>query len=522
MTPLARWTAALGAAVGIATVAAPAHASFLQELGSPFSVGTNPYGVVTADFNVDGRPDILGVNGTASTVTTILRKPTGGFQIEGATNVVAGPNYGAVADYNRDGFPDVAVSGYPGSGVSVVLRNPAGGFVNAPGSPYSVNRAGAVAAADFNGDGRIDVAASRYDQDGVTILLQDVVGTFSPEANPPATGDMPRYIAVADFNADTRPDLAVTNVGGDSVTILLRNTANTGFVQEGVAIPVGDAPVAIAATDLTGDTRPDLAIANSGTDNVSVLVRQPGGGFVPMAGSPLPAGDGPYGVAAADFNRDNVLDLAVANHESDTVSVLLRQAGGGFAPEPGSPYPTGDGPNQVATADFNGDQKADLAIANDAASTVTVLLNTTPDPVQPQPPAPPAPGPAPAATAAQSMSARLILTWTITKASVRLNSATLRDLPAGGAKVKVVCKTCKVNQTIDTKKRTLSLSKLVNKRLKRGASFTVTVTKPGFNGLTFTRKVKNYGRTKKALRKAVKAPFSEKRTCVPLTAGTKC
>ena len=47
------------------------------------------------------------------------------------------------------------------------------------------------------------------------------------------------------------------------------------------------------------------------------------------------------------------------------------------------------------------------------------------------------------------------------------------------------------------------------------------MSKPGYSGLTFTRKVKSYGRTKAALRKAVKAPFSETRTCVPAAAGAK-
>jgi len=88
--------------------------------------------------------------------------------------------------------------------------------------------------------------------------------------------------------------------------------------------------------------------------------------------------------------------------------------------------------------------------------------------------------------------------------------------------VKIACKPCKVSQTLTAKKATLSLPKLVDKRLKRGAAFTVAITKPGWNGLTFTRTVKHYGRTKKALRKAVKAPFRESRRCVPLTAGTKC
>jgi hypothetical protein len=230
-------------------------------------------------------------------------------------------------------------------------------------------------------------------------------------------------------------------------------------------------------------------------------------------------------VIATDFDRDGLVDLATANNIADTVSVLLRQADGSYVPESGSPYPAGDGPNQIASTDFNGDAKADLAISNDQSNNLTVLLNTTPDPVvQPPPVVNPGPGPAPAAQAnpaVPSINARLVLTWTITKASVKLTSATLRDLPAGGATVKITCKTCKINQTVTAKKATLTLSKLRNKKLRRGASFTVTVSKPGYSGLTFTRKVKNYGRTKAALRKAVKAPFSETRTCVPAAAGAK-
>lgn len=523
MRPLARWTAALGGTAALAVSAAPAHASFLQELGSPFPVGAQPYGVVTADFNRDGHPDVLGVNGTTSTVTTILRKPTGGFTIEGSTNVAGGPNYGAVADFNRDGFPDVAVSGYPGSGVSVLLRNPAGGFVNANGSPYAVNRAGAVAAGDFDADGLIDVAASRYDQDGITILRQQVAGNFTAEPGGPATGDQPRFIAVADFNGDSRLDLAVSNIGGDSVTILLRNAANTGFVAEGAPIPVGDIPVTVIARDFTGDDRPDLAVANNGTDNVSVLVRQPGGGFTPMPGSPFAAGDGAQGVIAADFDRDGLLDLATANQNGDNVSVLLRQPGGGFVPETGSPYPAGDGPSQIASADFNGDAKADLAISNDASNNVTVLLNTTPDPPPPPPPPPPpVGGPGPAPVPVPSINARLVLSWDLNGNGVRLTSATVRDLPAGGATVKVVCKQCKVNQTINAKRTSVTLPKLLKTRLKRGSSFSVTVSRSGFHGLAFTRKVKNYGRSKKAKRKAVRAPFVETRKCVPSAPGLKC
>jgi hypothetical protein len=145
---------------------------------------------------------------------------------------------------------------------------------------------------------------------------------------------------------------------------------------------------------------------------------------------------------------------------------------------------------------------------------VSVLLNTTPDPVPPPAPPPPAPTPP-----TPSINARLVLTWTVTRSHVKLNTATLRDLPAGGATVRISCKTCKVSRTVRTTKRTLSLTKLRNKKLKRGASFTVTVRRPGYKGLSFTRKVKQYGRTRQALRRAVRAPFSERRRVTAPPAG---
>ena len=110
MTPLARWTVTAATAV-FAASSAPAHASFLQELRIPRSRSARSRTVcVTADFNRDGRTDVMAVNGTGSTVTTILRRATGGFTVEGSTEAAKGANYGAVADFNRDGWMDVAVA----------------------------------------------------------------------------------------------------------------------------------------------------------------------------------------------------------------------------------------------------------------------------------------------------------------------------------------------------------------------------------------------------------------------------
>ena len=108
---------------------------------------------------------------------------------------------------------------------------------------------------------------------------------------------------------------------------------------------------------------------------MTVLLGNGMGGFTAAAGSPFAVGKAPASVAAVDFNGDNIPDLAIANSGDNTVTVLLGADAGGFAAAPYSPLAVGTRPEFVAVADFNGDGKPDMAIANSGDNTVTVLLN---------------------------------------------------------------------------------------------------------------------------------------------------
>jgi hypothetical protein len=83
-------------------------------------------------------------------------------------------------------------------------------------------------------------------------------------------------------------------------------------------------------------------------------------------------GQGPEGIATGDFNGDGVPDLATANHTANTVSVLLGNGDGTFATN--VDYPAGMGPIAVATGDFNGDGFTDLAVVNQTDNTVSIFL----------------------------------------------------------------------------------------------------------------------------------------------------
>jgi hypothetical protein len=381
-------------ALGAVGAAAPAQGSFTQE-GAPIQVGTDPYGVVAGDFDGDARSDVAAVNGSSSNLSVLLRQPGGGFAQEAGSPfaVGSGPGYGVVADFNADGRPDVATGNFVGGSVTVLLRQPAGGFAAEAPAP-AVPSASSVAAADFNGDGLTDLAATSLNGASVTTFLRQPAGGFALEATNP-TGAAPRDLVAADFNGDGRPDLAITNLNGASVTVLLRQAG--GFASEGTPIPVGASPEGIEAADFDGNGLPDLAVASLTTNTVTVLLRQPGSGFALDAGSPISVPAGALGVAVGDFDGSGRPDLAVTSNTAGAVSVLLRQAAGGFAPDPSSPISVPSA-NNVAAADFDGDGRPDLAASGDGPDTLTVLLNTTPPPaggappVTAPPPTPPVPG----------------------------------------------------------------------------------------------------------------------------------
>jgi hypothetical protein len=88
------------------------------------------------------------------------------------------------------------------------------------------------------------------------------------------------------------------------------------------------------------------------------------------------AGIHPSTVAVGDFNADGVQDLAVANADSNNVSVLLGNGDGTF--QGAVDFGAGHTPLSVAVGDFNGDGAQDLAVANELPNNVSVLINNTP------------------------------------------------------------------------------------------------------------------------------------------------
>lgn len=201
---------------------------------------------------------------------------------------------------------------------------------------------------------------------------------------PPTAGERgPVAIAQNDFNADGNQDLAIVNQATNNVTILLGRGDGTFAEATGSPISsgIGNGPVAIAAGDLNGDAKPDLAVVNQTDNTISVLLNNGDATFTVSASSPLQAGAGtsPNGIAIADFNQDGIPDIAVTNGGANTFTVFVGISGGlftqAFQPPAG---PTGSTPTAIVAGSFVTGGFPDVAITNDvsgAAGDVTVVLS---------------------------------------------------------------------------------------------------------------------------------------------------
>jgi hypothetical protein len=192
--------------------------------------------------------------------------------------------------------------------------------------------------------------------------------------------------AVADFTADGRPDLVTADYNDGTVSVLV-NTTPAGAAIASFAtrqtFAVGRGPRFITVTDFNGDGRPDLAVTNYTDGTVSVLLNTtPAGATMPSfaAQQTFALPNSPDTVVAADFNGDGRPDLAVANVNDIAVFMNTTPRGAttvSFAPR--QDVALSDTAISLAVADFNGDGRPDLAFTLGIAtsSRVGVLLNST-------------------------------------------------------------------------------------------------------------------------------------------------
>lgn len=295
------------------------------------------------------------------------------------------PSEIAVGEINGDGKADLVIANHGVKYVTVLLGDGRGGFAPAPKSPFTVKsdpHPHGVALADFNGDRKTDMVVDDWQSDKVTVLLSDGRDGFVSPGVSFAVGRMPYHkVRAADVNGDGKSDIITTNMRGNNATVLLGD-GRGGFAQAaGSPFVTGNSPFYLAISDLNKDGKPDLVIAtysgqgnDPSKDGVTVLLGDGGGGFRPMMGSPFPTTGRASGTLdVGDVNGDGFADVAIANSVSNNVTVLLGNKQGTLAT--GATLAVGRSPYAIAVGDLNRDGKADIVTTNNNDNDVSVLLS---------------------------------------------------------------------------------------------------------------------------------------------------
>jgi FG-GAP-like repeat len=223
---------------------------------------------------------------------------------------------------------------------------------------------GVMAATDVNHDSRPDLIVTNLEEATVTILLNDGAGRFHPAPGSPfACGALPNDLAIADFNHDGQPDLAIVNTQTPFITILLGDGRGGFHPAAGSPLRTASAPHphGVAVGDFMGTGAIDLMTDSWGHNQIEMLRGDGRGGFA--LGPFFSVGKRPYQrLRAADLNGDGHADIVTTDLDGDSLTVLLGDGHGGFHEAPGSPFKTAPAPWEVAIADVNRDGKPDLVV----------------------------------------------------------------------------------------------------------------------------------------------------------------
>ncbi|CAF4955886.1 unnamed protein product, partial [Rotaria sp. Silwood1] len=328
--------------------------------------------------NQDDLMDMAVANMRTSNVGILFGsvKVTGMGEAISFTGSAPCPQSIAVGDLNNDSQLDVVVGNYGMDNIKIFFGDANGTFLTQTiFSTGFLSLPTSVVVKDLNNNNQLDIVIANSGNDNIGILFGHGNGSFDgPITYSTDIGSNPQSVDIGDFNGDDQLDIVVANYGSKSVNILLKY--DPGAFQSMIWYSTGtnSNPNSIAIGDLNNDGRLDIVVANRGSGNIGIFFGYDNGTFSRQITFSIGSSSRPYSVAIHDFNNDSRLDIAVANFWSGDVVILLGYGDGTFTNQ--MRYSTGEdsGSIFVVVGDFNNDKRLDLAVVNHVSANVGILL----------------------------------------------------------------------------------------------------------------------------------------------------
>jgi hypothetical protein len=307
---------------------------FHAAAGSQFPAGNLPNDIAIADMNGDGNLDLVIADHQSPFITILLGDGKGGFRSAPGSPVDVHSNphpHGVVvADFNGDGHPDVVTDSWGTNQIELLLGDGNGGL-HTPGRYFATGHRPyeRLRSADFNGDGLPDIVTTNLDDGTVTILLADGKGGFRDASGSsfPA-GAKPWQLAIDDVDGDGKFDLLIipyeqdiSDASQNAVTVLLGDGKGAFRPMPGSPLPLRGChgPNGVTAGDLRGDGRHDIVVACAESRNLTIFERDGDSRFI-SSSQPFKGGWG--AVAFADLSNNHRGELITANNEDGTITIF--------------------------------------------------------------------------------------------------------------------------------------------------------------------------------------------------------